>query len=440
MSVLVTIVDLICNAIPSWNILIAEAKDTIGKFNECNTKEMEKAQEVVDDRDDISIDLYNEIVRICEGDEKSVEILTAKAIATEKWIKYVIYYLTDPSAIKIGCDLESAELANTIANFLVPEAGPIYENAPVKNIDKFDATKIRTDRVKFILLKNDLATRFTTEMIEKAKAKFYKKPEEIIKSIEPSVETQQLNERRGRYDEMGLYHPNFVQVDKDVAKKIIEDKPLMPDQINQTRFNMFEQKLKRFIGNRNHHYTTDSNNNVYLNIVNGDCLVTSYMLDDGSIMGGRTVSILGTYIDQTNQPNYVFVNIDRHPDIVSRILSGSFYMLTPQEASIIFANLFYDQRIYQMIDFSNTPFINDNNLRLIERPLTAICNYNTENARLRFVSYTDPYNFTLVSDDKCKSYIPGSTTTNIVNGMIYGVQGDRGIAKSFGGEGIRFSY
>ncbi len=439
MSVVTNIVDLVCNVVPSWNILMVEAKDTVGKFNEQAIQEMNKAQEVVDDRDDISVNLYNEIVRICDGDTRSIEVLTAKALATEKWIKYVIYYLTDPSAVKITCDKESAELVNGIANFFAPDLGPIYKEEKSANLDKFDAKKLRTDKVKFILYKDELAERFNTEMVEKAKAKFTPEPEEENHEVVNSEETKTILERTGRFDDQGYFHPIFTKSKEDV-KKEIEDKPMKPDNMPQDKCDKFNNRLAKFIGNRKHYYSLDNVGNTYLNIVDGDCMVSSYMVDDGTIMGGESLSVLGNYMTIDGRMDTIFVNIDKHPDIVSRILSPALYVMTPQEVMEVNSKLFSDGRIYRSIDFSNTSFIDTGDMtRLIDKALSAVVSLNDQDARLKFENFIDSDHFTLVSDLNCKSTLPGVTSTNIVNGLKFIVDGNT-ITKILGGNGTKYQF
>ena len=87
MSILNTIIDLVFNSIPTWNLLLIESKQMIKNLNEITANEVKKAEETMD-YGDISMDLYTDIVFIADGDRKTEELLMAKAIATERWIKY----------------------------------------------------------------------------------------------------------------------------------------------------------------------------------------------------------------------------------------------------------------------------------------------------------------------------------------------------------------
>ena len=87
MSIVNTIIDLVFNSIPTWNLLLIESKQMIKNLNEIAASEVKKAEETMD-YGDISMDLYTDIVLIADGDRKTEELLMAKAIATERWIKY----------------------------------------------------------------------------------------------------------------------------------------------------------------------------------------------------------------------------------------------------------------------------------------------------------------------------------------------------------------
>ena len=94
MSVLNSIIDLIFNSIPTWNLLLIESKQMISDLNQLAADEVEKAEEIID-YGDISMDLYTDIVLITQGEEKDEELLMSKAIITDRWIKYAFYMLTE---------------------------------------------------------------------------------------------------------------------------------------------------------------------------------------------------------------------------------------------------------------------------------------------------------------------------------------------------------
>lgn len=171
MSIVNTIIDLVFNSIPTWNLLLIESKQMIKNLNEIAASEVKKAEETMD-YGDISMDLYTDIVFIADGDRKTEELLMAKAIATERWIKYTYYCLTDKDAIKIVADKEAQELVNGIVELLVPEIGKLYEDAKCANLHKYNASELHCGyNGNFILNIDDITKRFTTDLVEKAKEK-----------------------------------------------------------------------------------------------------------------------------------------------------------------------------------------------------------------------------------------------------------------------------
>ena len=82
MSIVNTIIDLVFNSIPTWNLLLIESKQMIKNLNEIAASEVKKAEETMD-YGDISMDLYTDIVLIADGDRKTEELLmtVSKALA-----------------------------------------------------------------------------------------------------------------------------------------------------------------------------------------------------------------------------------------------------------------------------------------------------------------------------------------------------------------------
>ena len=50
----------------------------------------------------VSNNLYNEAIRMSEGNQVLLFNLVSKGIETNYWIKFAIYYMTDPSASQIS--------------------------------------------------------------------------------------------------------------------------------------------------------------------------------------------------------------------------------------------------------------------------------------------------------------------------------------------------
>lgn len=140
----------------------------------------------------------------------------------------------------------------------------------------------------------------------------------------------------------------------------------------------------------------------YLYITNSDGTESRYILDDGSIMGGRRISILGSFINNINQVNSVFVDIEKHPLITTNILNDPLYLMTPEEVSDCWYDHLYNKAIYNTIDFHNTEFFDkmtEEEKYNFELTLLGILKIDMfENIRFRFKEYTDSTHYTLVSD------------------------------------------
>lgn len=442
MSILNTIIDLVFDSIPTWNLMLIESKQMIDKFYQIADKEVKKAEETMD-YGDISIDLYSEIVAIADGNRKEEELLLAKAIITEKWIKYALYYLTDKDAVKIVADAEAQELVNGVIELLLPQVGKLYDNAKIANLHKYNASELRNGyNGNYILNIDDITKRFTTELIEKAKEKFNIDSEaneedpysNLVIPKEPVIE------RMGRYDSEGYFHPIFLK-DKD---QIIEENntiPVKPDYMNDEIFNKFETVFAPLTKNIKYFYNINQYGNWCINVVTRDGLaICSYILDDGTIMGGSKISILGRCQGSNGYLDTLFVDVEKFPNIVTEILTNSLYIMTPSEVSTVSSSLLHNGAIYHNIDFQNTQFMNDEIVvRNIESALSACIQLINPDIRMRFENFIDPSNFTLVSDSKCVSPLgyDNTTATRIQNDLKLVVEGNT-ITKIEGGKGTKY--
>lgn len=442
MSIVNTIIDLVFNSIPTWNLLLIESKQMIKNLNEIAASEVKKAEETMD-YGDISMDLYTDIVLIADGDRKTEELLMAKAIATERWIKYTYYCLTDKDAVKIVADNEAQELVNGIVELLVPEIGKLYEDAKCANLHKYNASELKCGyNGNFILNIDDITKRFTTDLVEKAKEKFNISVEPDAELVFPLVDpAQPVIPRMGRYDNDGYFHPVFLK-DKDQIIQENNSVPVKPDFMPDELFTRFDSLLKPLIDGK-YFYNMSQYGNWCVNVVAPDGLsVCSYVIDDGTIMGGSKVSILGRCQGNNGYLDTLFVDVAKFPNIVHQILNNSFYIMTPDEVSQVFSGLFSNGCIYHNIDFKNTPFMDEEPIMRAIEPVLSVCiKLVNPDVRMRFENFIDPNNFTLVSDDKCVSPLgyDKTTATEIQPDLKMIIEGNT-ITKIEGGKGTKYQF
>ena len=143
-------------------------------------------------------------------------------------------------------------------------------------------------------------------------------------------------------------------------------------------------------------------------------------LDDGSIMGGSQVSVLGSYKDpRTGWVNTVFVPEPKFQQIAATILSGTpaMYIIDDASAQEIFKQQFNNGLIYRFIDLSGTAFLdNIDNKPMFERRLNACMKVmDGMNLRFRFKQFITPMDFELIADSQCISTLQSIDATAPIN-------------------------
>lgn len=407
-----------------------ESKD----FN-FNTKEADK---FIDDGR-VSNNLYNEALRISDGDQLVLFNLVSKGIETNQWIRFAIYFMTDPIATRISfIDKESKELVNaitTLAGF-----GKVYESDDVADIDEFDCTKINSKYSgRFLLHKPELVDFLSNPQFQMVmRAKIIKMAEENrpVDSDRPALitveedEIRYVDEKKNQYanpafaileaEEEKVQQPVFSTIDENnpgfvpfefgfVNQKL----PKKGAGVNAHVYTKFEAILGKFIPETVYYHYEYINNFYHLYITRPDTGAEEfYILDDGSIMGGSSISILANYITPEGFERSMFVDICAHPAITSKILSRTlFNYLTPEEVEECKGDFLYDTRIYNNIDFHNTDFFDDfapeqkyNFEVSLLGVLSVLGLVGYDCVRFRFGSFSDYNHFTLVSD--CYMYRP----------------------------------
>ena len=446
--ILNSLIDLVTETIPTWNMLISESRKAINKIEKQMEIELKSVEENTD-FGEISNDLYLDISIIADGNKKIKEELMAKALVTERWIKYTFYYLTEENASLLVGDKETQELVNGICNLVLPKAELIYPKAKIGNLKKYDAEELLPGyNGNYILSIDDIQKRFTDDLREKAKKKFNiidepladeNETSEEIEIVEPKDIKNTTVQQVGRYDKDGYFHPVFLKDPSEIAQEN-ETKSILkkPDFMSDDLYNKFEIAFSPIANDIKYYYNINAHGNWCINIVNG-VSTYSYIIDDGSIMGGDYVYILGN-INVGNHLDTLFVNASIFPKIASNIIHSAFYIMTAEECNTAQKALFTNSRIYRNIDFTNTKFLDKSSFG-IEKSLSVCIGLINPDIRLRFENYLNKDNYTLVSDNTCKSplYYTGATATSIVPGLKLIVDGNT-ITKLEGGNGTKYQF
>lgn len=446
MNLLTNIIDLVFCIIPSMDLALNQSRKIMNSFEEIKEKELEKASKEMD-FGEISGRLYSDIVIVSEDNRQVEQLMLAKAITTEKWIRYALYYLTNENVTKVVADKETQEFVNGVIKYVLPEAELLYPDQKAANLDKYNILNLMpTYSGKFVLSMYELNDRLDDEMMETARmlrVPGYKKS--VTES--PIVINPITIGRTGRYDADGMYHPSFLNVDELAASN--NAIPTRPDYMTDEEFNLFESKLLPLIPDDvKHFYFRDQHDNWNIGIVSnyGTC-VNEYLLDDGTIMGEDDVFVMGSNQTSEGYISRTFVNVTRHPEVASKILaSASSYMITPFEIDEIGSQLL-PWFVYHHVDMSNTGFLADPAVKKdITKPLCAAVQTVDMNAdaRFRFESYSDPTHFTLIADSRCKSPLAytGETARNITvpGNELKLVVSDNVITLIYAGQETKYSY
>lgn len=149
---------------------------------------------------------------------------------------------------------------------------------------------------------------------------------------------------------------------------------------------------------------------------------------DPNIIIGNGYNILA------NLPNdgVIFVNL-RHKELISKIINDKSYVLTPEEIVTVREDMFTNDSIYTYIDMSN---MSENISKLTKeefstlgKKLTCVLNIPSISIfnnipRMRFETFIDINEFTLVSDYGCLSPIDNLTSECINEGLNIKVSKD----------------
>ncbi len=432
---------------------VSKSENIVSQNKKLKKSELRKSENFFDS-EKITPRLYDGIIGLTNDSYFANVSEITVAIKTNHLIGYAMYYMATDSAKIIPLSKEEKEFVNGVSTYA--GYGKIYTDCDNLDIEPYDCDIVtKKNAEKHILDLQYLNEKLNDEEFQQLwKAKLAR-----LMILDPSV--PQLNgtvytpefERLGfnaRKDENGYIHPIFFKDSFDPATT----QPQNP--INYVRkgpgvsdeaYEKFEKAFSSYFASSPdyHRYVVDRNGNYNLIItrVNAMNAEDAYIIDDGSIMGGSNVYIMGSYISNMNTKESIFVNVNKHPDITSHILSNSFYVIDPMKVYEI-ANMDYlkNINIYNLIDFSGTDWldnITDPSERYIfSKNLTAaiaVC----DGERMRFLEYQGPTKFTLISDKKCKSSLSyiGAASSKISEGKMISIDGITMIRK-YNGKVDRF--
>ena len=352
--------------------------------------------------------------------------LLAKAMETNKWLQFALYYMTNENAILVKADEAEKELVNGIAKYF--NFGKIYESAEIADLEVYDMScedkyipvpkfiiSISGDiipRTKDDLIMQKIANRKEQLSAEKEFPQDDAPDEEFIK---PSFVT----------DEDGVIHPVFFT---DIV--ITEDKPVKGEGISDELFNRMETSLVPLIGENKHRYEVYGDLiSLFISRPNG--IEEQYIIDPGVVMGKDKLYILANVPGDT-----LFVSIE-HVDIVKNVLGNKFYILNPVEIQEVIQDYFRNLNIYRYIDMNKTSFLKDldtESFQKLGKKLTFIIsqiqsqsNPDQQLPRFRFNSWESVDKFMIISDPDVKSPLKmtGETSPVIMEGLMFIVEGDK---------------
>lgn len=393
-------------------------------------KESEKVGRAVSDY------LYDDIREAANNNDLYEIDLISTAIKTNKWINYAIYYMTEDDSHLLKCNYAEREFLNSIS--MLAGFGRMYQSAGVTDLREFDIKNPdRKIGTKFILLFDELLDRIhDEEFIQKMKIRKTKLGMNILSiGMDPNYKGSHS------IDNDGYIHPVFFMnpVITDIGEK-------KGPGIDQVTFDRLENSVGKLIMNSKYKYSRNENGLIDLEqeIDNSFGAIEKFVIDDGLLLGGTTISILGYYDTINGGTDKVFVDVNKHPDIAFNILKSVFYKMSADEVNVATADLLNNGFIYTYIDFNNTPwfdYLGFTDKITLSNNLVNIVRYmgNDPNLayppRLRFLSYKDPDNFTLISDNEVKSPLSDTfeTTPNILEGLSFVVQ-DGSASMYYGGQ------
>ena len=382
----------------------------------------------------ISESIYERIHDLSHGDTLREINLINKARSTNSWINFAMYYMTNTDAFLLRADKEVREFINSITS--LAGFGIAYKSAGITDLKKFDVFDDNySTHSKFLLSFQDLHQRLVVpEFLNAMRARRMQ--------LRPDVyRIPVLNESGMPLGDDGLYHPVFF----DTTPIVSEIKEKKGNGILDHEFDLLENTIGVLLDGENYCYEKMDNGLVKLRIErkNSYGAVEDYTVDTGTVMGGNQVYVMGTY-EVTGGYDNIFVNVRRYPSIAYMVLQSLYYIIPTNDVATIMSTMFAGGSIYTYIDFSNTSwfdYLSETQKSILANNLIKVVQNISADAqmrmvyppRLRFSQFTDPQNFTLVSDELVVSPFAstGATSPEIMKGLTFIIQ-DNNLTKYMG--------
>lgn len=377
----------------------------------------------------ISDDTFDSIEKVCKG-KKVVETAVANnAIKCEKLINYAMYYMANDKVRLIPLSTENKEFVNAIGEYA--GFGKIYPEAGVLDLSTIDLDINDKPHEYFAVSMKHVEERlFDPEFQNKWKIRVAK-----LNCLNTNILgiTGPVVPKNCTVDENGLYHPVFFIQDEGDIVYVDENDTVMQekqgDGITDELFERLEATFVNMLEDGNYCYRLDPvTKNLVLNVRRPLAMgaIDSYLLDDGSILGGIRISIMANTIIN-DVADTIFVDVLNHPDIVYQVLQNKWYTLDVYQAIEVNKDRFENMSIYHTVDFTNTPWMDNLSMEdkwYLNKNLSAVIKVMGKDLRLRFLEYASPNAFTLTSDTICRSPLSKDnvTATGIENGTIYKVE------------------
>lgn len=420
-SVGASMIEMFIGAIPGLLSASSYARKVIKEKDQERQEAFKMSQQI--DTTDLSDKLYSDIRRMSRGSIIMEVAFTTTAIRTTKFIKYALYYLVDDNAKRIVMDEMDQRFVNSIAEMCGVQK--IYPEMDSLNLADYDSTNANHKYKKAYLLDlADLEMKVSNpEFIKLVKARAGRTS---ILDTGIGMLPGTVNGIIGRLDDDGLIHPIFFKPTDNSSQNYMKRQSAA---ISDKTFNKFENAFYNIFGQDDkYYYSTDEHGCYTLNIVrqNAYNAVDTYIIDDGSILGGTDVSILVSYMLPNDVVDKVFVNMNiANQDLIRKILNNRFYIMNKDEAMEAIYAMFNNAKIYHYVDFSDTDWFSDltpTDRTILERKLGQIIQVIND-VRVRFNSFAGVGNFVLVSDKQCRSQLSydGTTSRNIEEGLVISV-------------------
>lgn len=382
--------------------------------------------------------------------------LFEKALYGNKWANYAMYYMIDHKAKLVKAHSDERKFVNSIG--ILAGFGEIYKGSGVLDITKYDCSKGYISRHQAMIIDLDHICKTISDPEYNSKM--------ILRKIELGipVETnnteikndnpQIINNGGSQFtvDDQGKMHPIYFY--ENNQKPILQNDE---QEISKEEIKKIEEDLGDVVGKYKRRYTKTNDGLVRMYVRRDNGIGTNfeeqYIIDTGSVMGGKHASVFAPYINELGIMDYMFISYKRKPTLEKLMLSS----LTPLEYKDINNgrplldhnryncndDYFNHQIIYRYIDMSRTDWfdnLSDTDKEIVDMKLNFVINVIKSGIqrdrsidmddcpRFRFEYFKDINDFGIISDKVVKSpniFVDmGVVSTNTLDGLRVNIKDD----------------